>query len=120
MSQIVERTETVVLNPTGNTGTSGLSTTTSYPASNGYTDTSSTSYARFTPSSTSSNGYTYYTFTVSNIPTGATITGVTCIAKIRVSNTSYVTNTGIQLYTVLVLLQKVVLQHFLVPVLLIQ
>lgn len=99
MSQIVERTETVVLNPTGNTGTSGLSTTTNYPASNGYTNTSSTTYARFTPSSTSSNGYTYYTFTVPNIPTGATITGVTCVAKIRVSNTSYVTNTGIQLYT---------------------
>ena len=43
--------------------------------------------------------YVYYTFFVSGIPSGATITAVSCIAKIYVSNTNRLSNTNIQLYT---------------------
>ena len=88
----------VELYPTGYTGLTSLTTTTSYPVSNAYASSSNTSsYARFTLSS-GSTGYIYYTFTT-NIPSTATITSVACTARARVSSTSRVTSTQCQLYS---------------------
>lgn len=84
--------------PSGYTGLTSLTTTSSYPVSNGYTDTSSTTYARLSLS-TSTTGYLYFTFDTSDIPSGATITSITATAKVRVSSTSRVTSTVCQLYT---------------------
>lgn len=83
--------------PSGYTGLTNLTTSTDYPITNGYTDTTSTTYARFTLS-TSTTGYLYYTFNVTGIPSNATITSITGQVKARVSNTSRVTNTVCQLY----------------------
>lgn len=83
--------------PSGYTGLTNLTTSTDYPITNGYTDTTSTTYARFTLS-TSTTGYLYYTFNVTGIPSNATITSITGQVKARVSNSSRVTNTVCQLY----------------------
>ena len=91
-------TVTVTLHPSGYTGESNMSASSSYPISNGYTDSSSTTYARFTLSS-GSTGLIYYTFDTSDIPSGATISSIACTAKARVSSTSRVTSTQCQLYT---------------------
>ena len=90
--------DSVVLNPSGYTGLTSLTTTSSYPVTNGYTDSSSTTYARFTLS-TSRTGYLYFTFDTSDIPSGATIDSVACTVKVRVNSTSRVTSTKCQLYT---------------------
>lgn len=84
--------------PSGYTGLTNLTTTSSYPINNGYTDTSSTTYARLTLG-TSSTGYLYFTFDTSDIPSAATIQSITGSVKVRVSNTSRVTSTVCQLYT---------------------
>lgn len=91
-------TETLTLTPSGYTGSSNVTTSSSYPISNGYTDTDSTTYARLTLG-TSSTGYLYYTFDTSEIPAEATITSITATAKARVSSTSRVTSTVCQMYT---------------------
>lgn len=84
--------------PSGYTGSTGITTSSSYPISNGYTDTSSSTYARLSLS-TSSTGYLYYTFDCSDIPSTATISSITAQAKVRVSSTSRVTSTQCQLFT---------------------
>ena len=91
-------TGSVTLNPSGYTGLSNLTTSSSYPISNGYTDTDSTTYARLTLSA-STAGYLYFTFDTSDIPSDATITSITAKARARVSSTSRVTSTVCQLYT---------------------
>lgn len=91
-------TDSVTLVPSGYTGLTSLTTNSSYPVSNGYYDSSSTSYARFTLS-TSTTGYLYYTFDTSSIPANATITSVSANFKARVGNTSRVTDSTCQLYT---------------------
>lgn len=99
MSRPIDIQETLTFNPTGYMGASNMGTSSSsYPPSNGYADHTSTTYAQLTPSSTSAVGYVYYTFSISGIPSGATITSVSCQAKVRINNTSRVTNTGAQLY----------------------
>ena len=99
MARLVNITDSIVVNPSGYTGLTNLTTSTSqYPISNGYTDTTSTTYARFTTTYNSA-GYCYYTFTVSGIPSGATITSVTAQVKIRINNTGRVSNTSCQLYS---------------------
>lgn len=102
MSRPVNINETVIFNPTGNTGASNLTagSGTQYQPSNGYHSSSgsasTTNSARWTTSTNA--GYVYYTFSISGIPSNATITSVACTAKIWVNNTSRVTNTNIQLY----------------------
>lgn len=86
------------LSPSGYTGLSSLTTSSSYPISNGYADIDSTAYARFSLSA-STTGYLYYTFDTSDIPSTATVQSITAQAKVRVSNTSRVTSTVCQLYT---------------------
>lgn len=98
MSRTSTVTETLTLIPSGYTGSSNISTSSSYPLSNGYADTSSTTYARLSLSA-STAGHVYYTFDTSAIPSGATITSVTAKAKVRVSSTSRVTTTLCQLYS---------------------
>ena len=98
MSKQINIQDSIVLSPTGYTGLSNLTTTTSYPVDNGYDNSNSTTYARFTLSS-GATGYLYYTFDAPEIPTGATIDSVTCSVRARVSSTTRVTNTVCQLYT---------------------
>ena len=99
MARLVNVTDSIVVNPSGYTGLTNLTTSTSqYPISNGYTDTSSTTYARFTTTYNSA-GYCYYTFTINGIPSGATITSVTAQVKVRINNTGRVSNTSCQLYS---------------------
>lgn len=83
--------------PSGYSDLSNLTESTQYPITNGYADTASTTYAQFTLS-TSTTGYLYYTFNVDGIPSNATITSITGQVRVRVSNTSRVTNTVCQLY----------------------
>ena len=97
MSKQVNIQDSLVFNPTGYTGASNLtgsSQTNGYHSYSGSASTSNSS--RWTTSTTA--GYVYYTFSVSGIPSGATITSVSCIAKIWVNNTSRVSNTNIALY----------------------
>ena len=95
MSRPVNIQDSITINPTGSTGSSNL---TASNISNAYANASSTSYATLTLN-TSSTGYIYFTFPApSGIPAGATINSVTGTVKVRVSNTSRVTNTVCQLY----------------------
>ncbi len=83
----------------GNTGLTGMTISGSYPITNAYKDTSSTSnYARYSIS-TSTTGYVYLTYDTSEIPSSATIQSVTAKARLRISNTSRVTNRVCQLYS---------------------
>lgn len=83
----------------GNTGLTGMTISGSYPITNAYKNTSSTSgYARYSIS-TSTTGYVYLTYDTSEIPANATIQSVTAKARLRISNTSRVTNRVCQLYT---------------------
>ena len=89
--------DSLALHPSGYTGSTNLTTSSSYPISNGYTDADSSTYARFTLSS-GSTGYLYYTFDCSEIPADATIDSVACTVRARVSSTSRVTSTQCQLF----------------------
>lgn len=92
-------TKSVTVIPSGTTGRTNMTTSTSYPESRGYNNTSNSSFARWTLS-TSTTGYIYYTFDTSDIlPAGATITSVTAKARCYVNNTTRVTNTVCQLYS---------------------
>ncbi len=89
--------------PSGYTGETNLTVPTgNYVPANGYHDHTYTNsnqyYARWITQK-NSTGYVYYTFSISGIPSNATITSVSCIAKIYVSSTSNIENTNIQLYT---------------------
>lgn len=89
--------DSMALHPSGYTGLSNLTTSGSYPVTNGYDGADSSSYARFTLSS-GSTGYLYYTFDCSEIPADATIDSVACTVRARVSSTSRVTSTQCQLF----------------------
>lgn len=103
MSRPVNKSETLTFIPSGYTGETNLTVPTgNYVPANGYHDHTYTNsnqyYARWI-TQTNTTGYVYYTFYVSGIPSSATITSVSCIAKIYVSSSSRITNTNIQLYT---------------------
>ena len=98
MSQQINIQDSVTLNPSGYSDLTSLTTATNYPITNGYTDTSSTTYARLTISS-GATGYVYFTFDTSAIPENATIDSIAATAKVRVSSTTTVTNTVCQLYS---------------------
>ena len=83
--------------PSGYSDLTSLTTSTTYPITYGYADTSSTTYAQFSLSN-GSTGYLYYTFNIDGIPSNATITSIAGQVKVRVSSTSRVTNTVCQLY----------------------
>ncbi len=101
MSRPFSESYSLSLNATGTTGASGMATaSSSYPWNRGYNPSSwTTNYARFqlNASSTSTNCYVYYTYTLPEIPSFATIDSVSCSA--RIARNSYVNNSYIQLYT---------------------
>ena len=89
----------ITLVASGNTGLTGMTISGSYPITNAYDSSSDTSnYARYSIS-TSTTGYVYLTYDTSNIPSTATIQSVVAKARLRISNTSRVTNRVCQLYT---------------------
>lgn len=100
MSRPISIQDTLDIHPTGvdsDYAYASISNT-----SNGYTDSSSTTYA--TINLTTGSGattYIYFTFNFSNIPVGATIDSVSCSAKayINTTNSSRITTRQIQLYT---------------------
>ena len=101
MSRIINYTTAVTFNPTGTTGSSNISTSTSYPLSNGYHGTSNTSsYARLqlSANNTSTTCYIYYTFNVNGIPSDATINSVSCTARIYRNNRVTQNTSAIRLY----------------------
>lgn len=66
---------------------------------NGYNGSSNTTYAQITATTGANvSSYISYTFSVTGIPSNATITGVSCTAKGRVSSTSYLPTAVHQLY----------------------
>lgn len=98
MSKSININDSISVHPVGATGTSNLSTSSSYPSSNACTDSNSNTYARYTVSR-STTGETYFTFDVQGVPAGATITSITATVKVYVNSTTYVTNTQCQLYS---------------------
>ena len=102
MSRPVNVSDSLSFIPSGydssNSSYSGISS--SYPVTNGYTNSSSNNYAYITCRTGSrAESHISYTFNVTGIPDGATITSVTCLVKSRVSSTNYLTASTIQLYT---------------------
>ena len=98
MARQINVTDSLVLNPTGYTNLTNLTQYNNSAISNSYSDTSSTTYTQYTTST--SAGYVYYTFTLGDtIPNGSTITSVTAQVKVRINNTSRVSNTSCQLYS---------------------
>ena len=91
-------TKTITLNPSGYTGSTNLSISSSYPITNAYHGIDSGNYARLSIS-TSSTGYLYLTINTSDIPSDATNISISAKARVRVSNTTRVTNTQCQLFT---------------------
>ena len=87
--------KSITLHPSGSTGQTNFSSST---IANGYYDTTNTSAASFTLS-TSTTGYIYYTFDTSAIPSSATNISISGTAKVRVNNTTRVTNTQCQLFS---------------------
>ncbi len=97
-------TETLTAHPSSYDSThyAWASTNTSYPISNGYTDSSSTTYARINlVTGSQAESYIYYKFDFSDIPDGATITAVNASGKANVSttNTTRVATKNMQLAT---------------------
>lgn len=88
----------VTLIPSGYEGLSNMTINASYPISRGYTNADSTNYTRFDVTQ-SRTGEVYFTFDVSDIPSGATITSVSARGKARVSNTTRVSSTVMQFYS---------------------
>ena len=95
---VYQTTVSKTIHPSGYEDLSNMTISSSYPITNSYTDTNSTSYTQFSLS-TSVTGSVYYTFDVSTIPSGATISRITAKCKVRVSSTTRVTSTKCQLYT---------------------
>ena len=91
-------TKTITLNPSGYTGSTNISISSSYPITNAYHGIDSENYARLSIS-TSSTGYLYLTINTSDIPSDATNVSISAKARVRVSNTTRVTNTQCQLFT---------------------
>lgn len=89
---------TATLIPSGYIGLSGMTIDSQYPITNAYANSSSTNYARFNISQ-STTGDVYLTFDTSNIPSTATNISITGNFKARVSNTTRVSQTGAQLYS---------------------
>lgn len=94
----ITRTGSVTLEPIGYEDATQLTANTSYPYTNGYHDTTNTSrYAVIQANANNRDGYIYYTFDTSDIPSDATITSITAKARGRFSNSSGVTG-SFQLY----------------------
>ena len=104
MSRQVSIDDTLEVNPSSfdDDASQYASISSSYPVSNGFTPSSSTTYAQFNLT-TGSQAYTriYYDFDCSAIPEGATINSVACSTKayINTTNSSRISQRVIQLYS---------------------
>lgn len=98
MSKQINISDSTTVIPSGYILGQNISESIDYPIANGYANSSSTTYSRFSLSN-NTTGYIYYTFDLSQIPSTATITSITGNVKARVNNTSRVTNTVCQLYS---------------------
>ncbi len=102
MSRQREIEESLVFAPSGHTGATNLTAGTgNYVPTSAYRfhdeGTPSTSFAaRWT--ATTSAGYVYYTFSITGVPSNATIKTITCQADIWVNNTSRFSATNIAIY----------------------
>ena len=98
----------VQLQPTGSSTTvpsgyinlsSGVTINSSYPIGNAYDNADDTTdYVRL-DYNTSTTGYIELTFSIPAIPAGATLTGVSARARLRISSTTRMTNRICQLYS---------------------
>lgn len=91
-------TKTITVIPSGYISLTNMTINASYAITRGYTNADDTTYTRF-DGTASTTGYVYFTFDTSSIPANATITSVTARGKARVSNTTRVSSTVMQLYT---------------------
>lgn len=102
MSRQIDVQDSVTIYPSDydSSNSSYSSVSSSYPISNGYDSSSSTDYAYITcRTGSGAASYISYTFNVSGVPEEATIDSVSCTVKSRVSSTSYLTSSTIQLYS---------------------
>lgn len=81
----------------GGTSQNGGFTSTSYPTSNSLTNSSSTSYSRFTPA-TGGEGSSRWGFGISGIPDNTTINSITCQIKVACSNGSGLSTARVQFF----------------------
>ena len=100
MSKPISIQDTITAHPTGVASDHAYASVSN--TTNGYTESSSTTYA--TINLTTGSGattYIYFTFDFSDIPVGATIDSVSCSAKayINTTNSSRITTRQIQLYS---------------------
>ena len=102
MSKTINVSDSVTLYPSSfdSANSSYAAVVSNYPIENGYTDSSSSTAARFNiTTGSNANTYIYYNFNTSSIPAGATITSVTCQAKVYINttNSSRITTRQVQL-----------------------
>ena len=100
MSRPISIQDTITAHPTGVASDHAYASVSN--TTNGYTESSSTTYA--TINLTTGSGattYIYFTFDFSDIPNGATIDSVSCSAKVYINttNSSRITTRQIQLYS---------------------
>lgn len=100
MSRPISIQDTITAHPTGVASDHAYASVSN--TTNGYTESSNTTYA--TINLTTGSGattYIYFTFDFSGIPNGATINSVSCSAKayINTTNSSRITTRQIQLYS---------------------
>ena len=88
----------VTLIPSSYSDLSNMTIDSQYGVNNAYTNADSNNYCRFNVTQ-SRTGSVYLLFDTSSIPAGATITSVTARGKARVSSTTRITNTQMQLYS---------------------
>lgn len=99
MSRQVNIQDSLTVNPSG-IDTSASSYSSASNNANAYTDINSTTYSTISLTTGSgASSYVTYTFDTSDIPDNATIDSVGCIARARVSSTSYVSTATLQLYS---------------------
>ena len=101
MSRVIHETKesTFIPNELDSTNSSYKSISSSYPITNAYTNSSSTSYAEIS----CRTGFLAAThvslkFSIENIPTQATIDSIVCKAKLSVSSTARLYTAHVQLY----------------------
>ena len=96
MSRPISISSSITFIPDSYDSSGSLTATTNYPATNGYGNSGSTTYALFSAATTTR--YCEYGFSVTGIPEGSVIDSVTCVAKAMISSTSNFTTRTLQLY----------------------
>lgn len=99
MSRQVSIQDFLLVHPSG-IDTSQSSYSTASGNANAYDDITSTTYSTINLNTGSgASSYITYTFDASAVPANATIDSVACVAKARISSTSYISTAVLQLYS---------------------